>query len=66
MPEQFKHFLDNANQLTKQFLGAKTEEEAAKIVREILSGLANGARIVTQNSFLIKADIEKSGAAHEH
>lgn len=33
---------------------------------EILSGLANGARIVTQNSFLIKADIEKSGAAHEH
>jgi cobalt-zinc-cadmium efflux system membrane fusion protein len=33
---------------------------------EILSGLANGARIVTRNSFLIKADIEKSGAAHEH
>lgn len=33
---------------------------------EILSGLAQGARIVTQNSFLIKADIEKSGAAHEH
>lgn len=33
---------------------------------EVLSGLANGARIVTRNSFLIKADIEKSGAAHEH
>jgi cobalt-zinc-cadmium efflux system membrane fusion protein len=33
---------------------------------EILSGLANEARIVTRNSFLIKADIEKSGAAHEH
>ncbi|MBU6210918.1 MAG: efflux RND transporter periplasmic adaptor subunit [Gammaproteobacteria bacterium] len=33
---------------------------------EVLRGLANGARIVTRNSFLIKADIEKSGAAHEH
>jgi len=33
---------------------------------EILSGLTVGARIVTHNSFLIKADIEKSGAAHEH
>ena len=33
---------------------------------EVLSGLSNGARIVTRNSFLIKADIEKSGAAHEH
>jgi len=33
---------------------------------EILSGVSLGARIVTNNSFLIKADIEKSGAAHEH
>jgi cobalt-zinc-cadmium efflux system membrane fusion protein len=33
---------------------------------EILSGLSLGARIVTNNSFLIKADIEKSGAAHDH
>lgn len=33
---------------------------------EILSGLAAGAQIVTKNSFLIKADIEKTGAAHEH
>lgn len=33
---------------------------------EILSGLNLGARIVTNNSFLIKADIEKSGADHEH
>jgi cobalt-zinc-cadmium efflux system membrane fusion protein len=33
---------------------------------EITSGLSIGARIVTRNSFLIKADIEKSGAAHDH
>jgi cobalt-zinc-cadmium efflux system membrane fusion protein len=33
---------------------------------EVKSGLAPGARYVTANSYLIKADIEKSGAAHEH
>lgn len=33
---------------------------------EILEGLLPGARIVTGNSFLVKADIEKSGAAHDH
>ena len=33
---------------------------------EIEEGLAPGARYVTTNSYLIKADIEKSGAAHEH
>lgn len=33
---------------------------------EITSGLSIGAQIVTRNSFLIKADIEKSGAAHDH
>lgn len=33
---------------------------------EVLGGLAPGARYVTRNSYLIKADIEKSGASHDH
>lgn len=33
---------------------------------EVLSGLAPGERYVSVNSYLIKADIEKSGASHEH
>jgi len=33
---------------------------------EVLAGLDAGARYVTEGSFLIKADIEKSGAAHDH
>lgn len=35
-------------------------------VTEIVDGLKAGERYVTANSFLIKADIEKSGAAHDH
>ncbi len=33
---------------------------------EVLSGLDPGTRYVTENSYLIKADIEKSGATHDH
>jgi cobalt-zinc-cadmium efflux system membrane fusion protein len=33
---------------------------------EILSGLQSGQDYVSENSFIIKADILKSGAAHEH
>jgi cobalt-zinc-cadmium efflux system membrane fusion protein len=33
---------------------------------EVLGGLAPGTVIVTDNSYLIKADIEKSGASHDH
>jgi len=33
---------------------------------EVLSGIAPGTQYVTQNSYLIKADIEKSGASHDH
>ncbi len=32
---------------------------------EVLSGLEEQVEVVTQNSFLIKADILKSGASHE-
>ncbi len=33
---------------------------------EVLGGLQPGTRYVTTNSYLIKADIEKSGASHDH
>lgn len=33
---------------------------------EVLGGLLPGTRVVTRNSYLIKADIEKSGASHDH
>lgn len=33
---------------------------------EVLEGIALGARYVTEQSFLIKADIDKSGASHDH
>ncbi len=33
---------------------------------EVLSGLKPGAEYVSGNSYLIKADIEKSGASHDH
>jgi cobalt-zinc-cadmium efflux system membrane fusion protein len=33
---------------------------------EVLSGLKPGARYVSGNSYLIKADIEKFGASHDH
>ena len=33
---------------------------------EILSGLKKGDAVVTEQSYLIKADIEKSGASHDH
>lgn len=42
-------------------LGRRDAEQA-----EVLGGLAPGTRYVTHNSYLIKADIEKSGASHDH
>jgi cobalt-zinc-cadmium efflux system membrane fusion protein len=33
---------------------------------EVLGGLAPGTEYVTDNSYLIKADIEKAGASHDH
>jgi cobalt-zinc-cadmium efflux system membrane fusion protein len=33
---------------------------------EVLGGLEPGTRYVTENSFVIKADVEKSGASHDH
>lgn len=42
-------------------LGRQTDDWA-----EVLSGLEPGTEYVTENSYLIKADIEKSGASHDH
>lgn len=33
---------------------------------EVLDGLAEGEQYVTQNSFVVKAEIEKSSAVHDH
>jgi len=33
---------------------------------EVLGGLTPGTEYVSQNSYIIKADIEKSGASHDH
>ena len=33
---------------------------------EVLKGLAAGEPYVTENSFLLKADIGKSGPSHDH
>jgi cobalt-zinc-cadmium efflux system membrane fusion protein len=35
-------------------------------VTEVLGGLQPGTVYVTENSYLVKADIEKSGASHDH
>lgn len=42
-------------------LGLQTGEWA-----EVLGGLEAGTRYVSKNSYVIKADIEKSGASHDH
>jgi len=34
--------------------------------REVLSGIKEGTEYVTENSYIIKADIDKSGASHDH
>jgi cobalt-zinc-cadmium efflux system membrane fusion protein len=39
-------------------------EDADRV--EVLKGLRPGERYVTRNSYLVKADIEKAGAVHEH
>ena len=33
---------------------------------EVLSGLRAGDPVVVEQSYLVKADIEKSGASHDH
>lgn len=33
---------------------------------EVLGGISAGTEYVTENSFILKADVEKSGASHDH
>jgi cobalt-zinc-cadmium efflux system membrane fusion protein len=33
---------------------------------EVLSGIKPGTEYVTENSFLLKADVLKDGASHDH
>jgi cobalt-zinc-cadmium efflux system membrane fusion protein len=33
---------------------------------EVLGGIAPGGQYVTSNSYILKADVEKSGASHDH
>ena len=33
---------------------------------EVLEGLKAGDQVVVEQSYLVKADIEKSGASHDH
>jgi cobalt-zinc-cadmium efflux system membrane fusion protein len=33
---------------------------------EVLGGITSGSEYVTENSYIIKADIDKSGASHDH
>lgn len=40
------------------------ERDGARV--EVLAGVEVGERVVVEQSFLVKADIEKAGAAHEH
>jgi cobalt-zinc-cadmium efflux system membrane fusion protein len=42
-------------------LGRQSDEWA-----EVLGGLEPGTRYVTENSYVLKADVEKSGASHDH
>jgi cobalt-zinc-cadmium efflux system membrane fusion protein len=42
-------------------LGRQTSEWT-----EVLGGLEPGTEYVTDNAFLIRADVEKSGATHDH
>ncbi|MFQ3171848.1 MAG: cobalt-zinc-cadmium efflux system membrane fusion protein [Oleispira sp.] len=52
---------DNTFEMTPVVVGEKDGRWA-----EILSGLEVGSEYVSENSFLIKADILKSGASHDH
>ncbi len=51
----------NAYHAVQVDLGVRDDQYA-----EVLSGLDAGQKIVTENSYLIKADLEKDGAEHSH
>ena len=52
---------DNSYEVRMLELGRQTPEWT-----EVLGGLDPGTPYVTENAFLIRADVEKSGATHDH
>jgi cobalt-zinc-cadmium efflux system membrane fusion protein len=62
----------DAAQVVFERRGEAYEARALKLGRsdgmhvEVLGGIEPGAEYVTRNSYLIKADLEKSGAGHDH
>ena len=65
--QQFRDFtvvfarVGNTYEVRMLELGRKDHEWT-----EVLGGLAAGETYVTDNSFLVKADVEKTGASHDH
>ncbi|MBA3603500.1 MAG: efflux RND transporter periplasmic adaptor subunit [Parachlamydiaceae bacterium] len=53
--------VDNRFEVVPVELGSRNKEWV-----EIKSGLTPGDRYVSENSYILKADLEKSGAKHEH
>lgn len=52
---------DDGFEVTPVQLGRRDEQHS-----EVLSGLKPGQRYAVENSYLLKAELEKSGASHEH
>jgi cobalt-zinc-cadmium efflux system membrane fusion protein len=63
MENEIGVFIKNNNEyiFTPLVIGRADDE-----FTEVLSGIAKGIQYVTENSYLVKADIEKSEAEHEH
>jgi len=65
--QQFRDFqvvfarVGNTYEVRMLELGRRDQE-----FTEVLGGLEPGEQYVTDNSFLVKADVEKSGASHDH
>ena len=53
--------VENTYEVRMLKLGRRTPEWT-----EVLGGLEPGEVYVSDNAFLIRADIEKSGASHDH
>ena len=53
--------VDDTYEVRMLELGARDGEYA-----EVLGGLKPGTAYVSEQSFLIKADVDKSGASHDH
>ena len=53
--------VDNTYEVRPVELGVRDTQRA-----EVLSGLKAGDQVVVEQSYLVKADIEKSGASHDH